>query len=170
MARPRKEREQSIEVLSSPVRRDLAYIPDSVVRFFAATGKRVSLASADPTHSISLESARGRFPVVVKDFGDQQEEFTELLTRECGFRMKDGMFSKGDCVLFVQSYAAYDDLLAAAAEENAGQYGQDGYESDLGVIDDMLRSEFGAAGGRRPAMVRPDYREVSVMEQRQKPL
>ncbi len=160
MGRPPKKRaaaEQKIAVTEAPTKRDLAYIPEALQRHFAATGKRVSMASYDPI-SIAKCSQYGRFPIRTKDLGDKEQELTDLLTGERGFSVREGKFAKGDCYLYQQSNAAFEEQINEGREVNDQQYGKEGFETDLGLIDDILRK-----GTQGKSWVDPKYSETSVL-------
>lgn len=138
MARPRKDAVAEIEVLEQPPRKDLAYIPDALMRYFAAQGKRVSLASNDPNTSSRLSNDE-RFVIRPKHLGDKVEEFKELLTEECGFEFRDERFIKGDCTLYSQSYEAFERVQQEGRERGELQIGERGLAANLGLIDDLIK-------------------------------
>jgi hypothetical protein len=166
MGRPPKNRaaaEQKIAVTEAPIKRDLAHIPEELQRFFAATGKRVSLASWDPI-AVAKHSQNSRFPIRLKDLGEREEDLTDLLTGENGFHIRNGNFCKGDCYLYQQSMAAFEDQLNEGREINEQQYGEAGFLTDLGVIDDLVRKSTQNTG-----RVDPKYSEIRQMGQLAQP-
>lgn len=88
-----------IETTGRPRRQKLSYIPESVVEFFEAASKSVSLNHGHPD-SQAQYSGIYRYPVTLEDLGEDNADLVRDL-KTAGFQFgADGTLKRGDCLLY----------------------------------------------------------------------
>ena len=121
--------------------RDPLYIPDEVVDYFDGQGRRLCLASGQ-TASIDQRALIDSYPLHESDFSDdaEAEKIKNLLKRN-NFRLTpDGNYKRSDCLLFVQTNAAYEAFVEAGYREYLRQTDPEAVHGKMQELTDEIHS------------------------------